>query len=210
MDWDVESGEVWYAPRFKQMLGYDDGEFPDVFESFESHLHPEDHDATLERVSEHLETRRPYDVEYRLRTSGGDYRWFRARGQALWDEAGAPYRMAGSISDVTDRRKAEEELVRAKEEAEGANRAKSQFLANMSHELRTPLNAIIGYSELLEEEAGELQPAEMVADLRKIRDAGRQLLGLVNDVLDLSKVEAGRMELETAAFDLPRAARCSR
>ena len=201
-DWDVVSNEVWYAPRFKEILGYSDDEFPNVFGSFESHLHPDDRDVTLQRVAEHLEHRRPYDVEYRLRTKSGEWRWIRARGQALWNGAGEPYRMAGSISDITEHKRSQELLARAKELAEAASAAKSQFLANMSHELRTPLNAIIGYSELLEEEAGDRDDPSTVEDLRKIARAGHHLLGLINDVLDLSKVEAGKMELDPERFDL--------
>ena len=88
------------------------------------------------------------------------------------------------------------------EEAESANRAKSQFLANMSHELRTPMNAIIGYSEMLSEEAQELDLTQFVADLNKIRSAGKQLLELINDILDLSKIEAGKIELHYEAFNV--------
>ena len=113
----------------------------------------------------------------------------------------------GAVVDVTERReaelalaKAQEELARQKEAAEGANRAKSQFLANMSHELRTPLNAIIGYSEMLTEEASDLGEKAMVADLAKINGAGKHLLALINDVLDLSKIEAGRMDLFLEPF----------
>jgi len=90
-------------------------------------------------------------------------------------------------------------------EVQAASQHKSEFLANMSHELRTPLNAIIGYSELLEEEAGDLGAGQLVPDLQKIAAAAKHQLSLINDVLDLSKVEAGRMELEVAAFDLPTA-----
>ena len=107
-----------------------------------------------------------------------------------------------AIEDVTERRRGEGEVAKAKEAAETANRTKSLFLANMSHELRTPLNAILGFSEMLQEEVAELNLPQFSADLAKISAAGKHLLGLINDILDLSKIEAGKMELHLERFEI--------
>ena len=104
--------------------------------------------------------------------------------------------------EIFQRKQTQEELLNAKHAAEEANRAKSTFLANMSHELRTPLNAIIGYSEMLEEETRDSGKIENAQDLKKIQSAGKHLLSLINDVLDLSKIEAGKMGLHLETFDV--------
>jgi signal transduction histidine kinase/CheY-like chemotaxis protein len=104
--------------------------------------------------------------------------------------------------EIIHRKQTQEELLKAKHAAEDASRAKSAFLANMSHELRTPLNAIIGYSEMLEEETRDSGRMENLQDLQKIQAAGKHLLSLINDVLDLSKIEAGKMGLHLETFDV--------
>jgi PAS domain S-box-containing protein len=114
---------------------------------------------------------------------------------------GEPY-FTAYVRDITVRKGYERDLAAAKEEAEEANRAKSQFIANMSHELRTPLTAVIGYGEMLEEEAEDRGLDDMLEDLRKVNSNARHLLSLINDVLDISKIEAGKMDLHVESFDV--------
>ncbi len=123
-------------------------------------------------------------------------------GSLYRNEAGTVLGVFAAARDVTERKRVQEEAAKAKEAAETANKTKSLFLANMSHELRTPLNAILGYSEMLQEDAEERQLADFGVDLEKINGAGKHLLALINDILDLSKIEAGKMELFLETFEI--------
>ena len=117
-------------------------------------------------------------------------------------EGGVSGGMLGILIDISDRKEMEREMESAREQAESASKAKSAFLANMSHELRTPMNAIIGYAEILKEDAEDEENDEIIPDLDKIATAGRHLLQLINDVLDISKVESGHMDMYLEDFDI--------
>ena len=155
-------------------------------------IHPEDRDATLQAWTRAVAGNGLYAIDHRLRRADGEWRTMAARGVPILDE-GETREWVGTHTDITERKQAEEELSAAKDAAEAANRAKSQFLANMSHELRTPLSAVIGYSEMIEEEMEETGEQHLLGDVRKIQSNARHLLSLINDVLDLSKIEADRM-----------------
>ncbi|GJE16954.1 response regulator [Methylobacterium marchantiae] len=163
-------------------------------------IHPDDREKTQHAWDHAVSNVTLYEIEHRLRRHDGVWRHMAVRGVPILDEAGKVREWVGAHSDITARKEAEQALEAAKESAEEANRAKSQFLANMSHELRTPLSAVIGYSEMLQEEMEDLGQESLLADMRKIEANARHLLGLINDVLDLSKIEAERMEIYAEAF----------
>jgi len=135
-DWNITTGEVYYSPRVRELLGYGPGEFPDLIASIDTHLHPDDHESTWAAIHAHLDTRAPYDREHRLRTKDGRYRWFRCRGQAVWDSGGLPVRMAGSFTDIHDRKMDEEALRQAQAEALLARQEFTQRLISAQEQER--------------------------------------------------------------------------
>lgn len=170
---------------------------------FLNYIHPDDHPEIQQKFQKLVQQQTDYcrhEVCYRTKT--GDRRWMDVYARLRLAPDGTIIGLSGTLNDISDRKKVSQQLQEAKAAAEAANRAKSAFLANMSHELRTPLNAIIGYSEILLEESEDLGTEEFIPDLQKIQIAGRHLLSLINDILDISKIEAGKMELYLETFEI--------
>ncbi len=166
-------------------------------------VHPEDRERVQKELIINIEHKESdFKQEYRALTKAGDIRWVDERTLIKRASNGKLISIQGIIFDITESKEAEKALVEAKMVAESANQTKSQFLANMSHELRTPLNSIIGFSDVLTDEMfGELN-AKQKQYASNINKSGKHLLKIINDILDISKVEAGKVELEPEGFDL--------
>ncbi|MCK5363288.1 MAG: PAS-domain containing protein, partial [Gammaproteobacteria bacterium] len=203
-DWDTDNDRIYISPRFQEIAGMTHGK--DVLDSPQmlACVYSEDRARHLEAMQAHLRGDAEfYTAEYRIRGDDGVDRWVLNRGIGQRDDSGHVYRVAGSLTDITVRKEAEMALRNAKEQAEAATRTKSQFLANVSHELRTPLNAIIGLTEMLREEAEESGDEDLTEPLQRVVSAGRHLLHLINDLLDLTKIEAGKLDLYVEDFHIP-------
>jgi PAS domain S-box-containing protein len=167
-------------------------------------VHPGDSDRIRQAWKAAVAQRSAYDVECRLRSANGEYRHFHCLGVPIINADGSVREWVGTCTDITESRQ-RAALEQAKEAAEAANRAKSEFLTRMSHELRTPLNAVIGMSKMLQTQRfGPLndKQSDYLADITR---AGEHLLALINDILDLSRVEAGKMEVHSDQFSLGEA-----
>ncbi len=199
-DWDLLTGDVYYSPRWKSMLGYAPEEVAGRIESWQTLVHPSDLPAAADRLQKYLAAEIPhFGIEVRMRHKDGSWRWIYSRGMAIRTPDGTPTRLAGSHTDITERKASEDELRAARVAAESANRAKGEFLANVSHEIRTPMNGILGMADLALN--AETSPRQRER-LRIVRESAQGLLTILNDLLDFSKIEAGKLRLDPIGFDL--------
>ena len=199
--WTTDARGVFYDKTGEWMAFTGQSQEASAGEGWLEAIHPDDRAMTGEIWGRAVDGRGVYELEHRLTRADGEWRWMAVRGVPVMDE-GAVSEWVGSHADITARREAEQALAAARDAAEEANRAKSQFIANMSHELRTPLSAVIGYSEMLEEEVEDAGQTHLLGDIGKIKGSARHLLSLINDVLDLSKIEANRMTVYAETFDV--------
>jgi PAS domain S-box-containing protein len=219
-DWDIVSNTLYWSDEIYRIFGLTPQEFGANYEAFLNSVHPDDRRFVKKSVDAALYDKKPYSINHRIVLPNAAEHIVHEQAEVIFDETGKPIRMVGTVHDITDLKQAEELLKKYNREleekvkerteglraamiqAENANKAKSDFLANMNHELRSPLSAIIGFSEMLQDRLfGELNEKQEKF-INYINDSSRHLLGLINDILDISKVESGKMTLELDTFPL--------
>jgi PAS domain S-box-containing protein len=221
-DLDVQTGKAVVNQEYAHMLGYDFETFIETNSAWIERLHPDDVEITSKAYADYISgLKSEYRIEFRQRTKDGNWKWILSLGRVVeWDAQGKPLRMLGTHTDITERKQSEDlihqytnelelrvaertaDLSRANSDLARALRARDEFLASVSHELRTPLTGILGLSEaLLLNTYGELKDRQKTT-LSMIEESGRHLLALINDILDLSKIEAGKLELQLAPCSL--------
>ncbi len=200
-DWDLARNSLVIDSAWRKTLGYDDSEYSSGGLDWVPLVHPHDLEVMRHQVAAHLRDEVPYfETQFRIQAKDGGWRWVLARGKASnRSDDGRWARMVGTYQDATQAKCAELELLHAKEQAEAANRAKSDFLANMSHEIRTPMNGIIGMTELVLDTKLDAEQREY---LQTVKSSADSLLRIISDVLDFSKIEAGHMTLEQVEFSI--------
>lgn len=193
---------LFITDAIENLSGYKPADFENnLITSLAALIHPDDRERVMDYVKLSLNQSSQFNIEYRIITRNNAVKWVSNNGRAICDDSNSIKWLDGFLLDITERIMALEELKNAKIAAEEANNAKSEFLANISHEIRTPLNSVLGFTELLE---GMTTDSIQMRYLNSIRASGKNLMMLINDLLDLSKIESGKMTIHYAFFDIRR------
>ena len=193
-DWNIITNEVFFSPRWKSMLGYKDKEIENKFSEWERLVDDEGRVYTFNALQNILEgTSNRFEVEFKMKHKLGHWIYILSRAFILADTDGKPIRLIGTHTDLSEIKRKETQLKAALEKAEESDKLKSAFLANMSHEIRTPMNGILGFSEMFTKP--DLTREKMCYYAKIVIDSGHRLLNIVNDILDISKIDTGKLEL---------------
>ncbi|MFD2205816.1 PAS domain-containing sensor histidine kinase [Kiloniella antarctica] len=213
--WDLEKPEIeWMNDHFWNLLGHDPKTKKHLAAEWQDLIHPDDLATSIENFNAHLkDPNHPYDQIVRYQHKDGSTVWVRCRGMIIRNDEGTPLRMIGAHNDLTGLMLTQQRLeqqteslkreVSLRQESDLANKAKDHFFAKMSHELRTPLNAVIGFSEALLLGICGAQNEKQTEYIENIRNSGTHLLALVNDILDLAKIESNEEKLSEEVIDIP-------
>ncbi|SFC87506.1 PAS domain-containing hybrid sensor histidine kinase/response regulator [Pseudoalteromonas denitrificans] len=199
-DLDLVKNEIYWSEGVSDLFGIKQKTSRITYEKYINTILEEDRVKVIKAIKNCKELDKDYSTEYRVIWQDGSLHWLHEIGNILCDESGRPLHMMGIVRDITKRKVAELGMISAREEAENANQAKSQFLSSMSHELRTPLNAIIGFTQILEMETDPPLSESQQDDVEEISAAGKHLLKLINEILDLAKIEAGETALSIGSI----------
>lgn len=196
-EYDIVNSSLEWDDAMYSLYGISKYDFTGDYNAWEKILHPEDLEGWSQQLKDAILGMADFNPEFRVIWQDRSIHHIKANAVVLYDEAANPIKMIGTSWDVTERINYEEELLKAKEQAEAANVMKSRFLANMSHEIRTPMNGVMGYLDLLNRTNLSSEQREFIKEAKLASEA---LLHLINDILDFSKIEAGRLTIENISF----------
>lgn len=202
-DWDIDNERIFLSAQFYNMIGYENEKAGYIdLTSFNSKIHPADQKTLWTKINRFLKgDEESFTHEFRIRAADNKWVWLQSRAKALYNRKNEAVRMIGAVTDVTPMIKTQKRLLNEKNQAEEANKAKSEFLAHMSHEIRTPLTAINGIAEIFERSKKKLDEKQQRL-VHTLSTSVRSLKELINDILDFSKIESGEIEVEKETFDL--------
>ena len=203
-DWNIRTGDLYWSDRIRALFGYEHGEWETSYANFVAAIHPDDRESVAFAITACVEEGAEYNIEHRVVWPDGTVRYLQELGDVVRDDDGTALNMLGVVRDITERKEAEVALIAAKVEADRANQAKSEFLSSMSHELRTPLNAILGFSQLLESNKKTPLNDRQREQVGQVKKGGEHLLKLIDEVLDLARIEAGKLSLSIETVDTRR------
>ncbi len=201
-DWDIESGNLYWSERIGHLFGFGKDLPETKYRAFLNCIHPEDRSMVEYKIAACIEGTEDYEVEHRVVWPNNEIKWMLEKGDVIRDESGKALHMLGVVQDITETKKIKNELEKAKDIAEKASLAKSKFLASMSHELRTPMNAIIGFTQLLQMDKERPPSANQLDNVMEILSAGKHLLQLIDEVLNLAEIESGKINLSIRSVEL--------